>query len=158
MLIFVTPLGNGFEKQYAVLCLVTQNKTRCEYTRKEEVQLHNCFVLCSSAIVCLFVKGMCRKLLWKQSEIILMLFQEHHQFKIIIIPSYYNKKLRKCPYILLAFACLLSNHASSAMLEERTDEKVNVNPYNCCQQILILERRVIHFDKTLKFTKKLRQP
>lgn len=79
----------------------------------------------------------------------------YHQFKTIIL-SYYNKKLRKHPYILLAFACLLNNHASSVILEKRTDEKVKDNPHNCCQQILILERRVTYCDKTQKFTKKIK--
>lgn len=81
-----------------------------------------------------------------------MLFQGHHQSKLKIW-FYCNKKFRKRPYSLLAFASLLSNRASSVMLKARKDEKVNDNPYDCCQQILILERRFIQFDKTQKFTK-----
>lgn len=93
----------------------------------------------------------------QQSEVILMFFQGHRQSKLIIW-SYCNKKLQKCPYILLAFASLLSNRASSVMLKKRADEKMNDNPYDCCQQILIIERRFVRFAKTQNFTKKLRRP
>lgn len=109
-------------------------------------------VLCCVVLWRTDLDGISRKLHWKQSEVILMLFQGHHQSKLKIW-FYCNKKFRKRPYSLLAFASLLSNRASSVMLKARKDEKVNDNPYDCCQQILILERRFIEFDKTQKFTK-----
>lgn len=95
-------------------------------------------------LVMLRQNGTDTELHWKQPDIIIIIiiikfFQLYHQYKTIIL-SYSNKKLRKHPYILLAFACLPNNHASFVILEKRTDEKMHDNPYNCCQQILILER------------------
>lgn len=49
VIIFLTPLDNGFKKRYTPPCLAIQKKPDRTYTRKG--QLFNCFVLCSSVTI-----------------------------------------------------------------------------------------------------------